>query len=61
MLVTEQEVRGEEDVSVMLWDSDKRSADDLVGRVNVGVGELMRNVSLLLLFMHTIATGRANR
>lgn len=43
LLVTEDEVKGEEDLGVMLWDSDKRSADDLVGRVNVPVVELMKD------------------
>ena len=42
LLVTEDEVKGEEDLGVMLWDSDKRSADDLVGRITVPVVELMK-------------------
>lgn len=41
MLVTEDEVRAGEELSLMLWDSDKRSADDLIGRVQVPVSELM--------------------
>ena len=45
LLVTEDEVKGEEDLSAMLWDSDKRTADDLVGRVTIPVVELMREVS----------------
>lgn len=45
LLVTEDEVKGEEDLSAMLWDSDKRTADDLVGRVNIPVTELMKEVS----------------
>lgn len=44
LLLTEEEVKGEENLSVMLWDSDKRSADDLVGRVTVPVVELMKEV-----------------
>ena len=48
LLVGEDEVRGEEEVSAMLWDSDKRSADDLVGRVNVPVVEVMKKVSYSL-------------
>ena len=44
----DDEVRGEEEVSAMLWDSDKRSADDLVGRVNVSVREVMKRVSFRL-------------
>ncbi len=43
LLVTEDEVKGDEDLGVMLWDSDKRSADDLVGRVTVPVVELMKD------------------
>lgn len=42
LLVTEDEVKGDEDLGVMLWDSDKRSADDLVGRVNIPVVDLMK-------------------
>ena len=44
LLVTEDEVKGEEDLSAMLWDSDKRTADDLVGRVTIPVVELMKDV-----------------
>ena len=47
LLVTEQEVKGEEDLSAMLWDSDKRTADDLVGRVTIPVVELMKEVSMV--------------
>ncbi|KAH8101901.1 hypothetical protein BXZ70DRAFT_932402 [Cristinia sonorae] len=42
LLVTDDEVKGEEDVSAMLWDSDKRTADDLVGRVTIPLKELMK-------------------
>ena len=48
LLVTDEEVKGEEHVSAMLWDSDKRTADDLVGRVTIPLAELMREVSLTL-------------
>ncbi|KAJ3523496.1 hypothetical protein NM688_g8720 [Phlebia brevispora] len=48
MLVTEDEVKGEEDLSAMLWDSDKRSADDLVGRVTVPVSDLMRTPNQMI-------------
>ncbi|KAG8694302.1 hypothetical protein FRC09_009939, partial [Ceratobasidium sp. 395] len=41
LLVTTEEVKAEEDLGIMLWDSDKRSADDLIGRVQVPVKELM--------------------
>ncbi|CAE6468691.1 unnamed protein product [Rhizoctonia solani] len=41
ILVTQDEIKAEEDLSLMLWDSDKRSADDLIGRVQVPVKQLM--------------------
>jgi Ca2+-dependent lipid-binding protein len=44
LIVTEDEVKGEEDLSATLWDSDKRTADDLVGRVTIPLTELMRQV-----------------
>lgn len=48
LLVTDDEVKGEEDVSAMLWDSDKRSADDLVGRVTIPLTELMREPNKMI-------------
>jgi Ca2+-dependent lipid-binding protein len=45
LLVTDDEVKGEELLSATLWDSDKRTADDLVGRVSVPLDELMKEVS----------------
>ncbi|EJD51313.1 hypothetical protein AURDEDRAFT_159718 [Auricularia subglabra TFB-10046 SS5] len=42
MLVTRNEIQADEDISAMLWDSDKRSADDLLGRVHIPVKELMK-------------------
>lgn len=55
LLVSDDEVKGGEDVSAMLWDSDKRTADDLVGRVTIPLAELMKEVSLtdLSVFMRT--------
>lgn len=41
LLLTTEEIKAEEDLGIMLWDSDKRSADDLIGRVQVPVKELM--------------------
>ncbi|GAA5838555.1 hypothetical protein JCM9279_003279 [Rhodotorula babjevae] len=41
VLVTAEEVRAGEALSIQLWDNDKISADDLVGRVNVPVTDLM--------------------
>ncbi|PBK93314.1 hypothetical protein ARMGADRAFT_1013004 [Armillaria gallica] len=42
LLVTDDEIKAEEDVSLLLWDSDQRSADDLIGRVQVPVKQLMK-------------------
>ena len=39
----------------MLWDSDKRSADDLVGRVNVSVTEVMKRVCFLAAYSWSMA------
>lgn len=47
LLVTDDEIKAQEDLAATLWDSDKRSADDLVGRVTVPLGELMAKVRLL--------------
>ncbi|KAG8783033.1 hypothetical protein FRC12_020171 [Ceratobasidium sp. 428] len=41
LLVTTEEVRAEEDLGIMLWNSDKRSADDWISRVQVPVKESM--------------------
>ena len=48
LLLTMDEVRAKEDLSAMLWDSDKMSADDLVGRVQIPVEELMRQPNKML-------------
>ncbi|GAA5997561.1 hypothetical protein JCM5350_005068 [Sporobolomyces pararoseus] len=41
LLVTDDEVRADEKLSIQLWDSDMISADDLVGRTNISVTDLM--------------------
>ncbi|BEI79854.1 hypothetical protein CcaverHIS002_0103830 [Cutaneotrichosporon cavernicola] len=41
LLVSMDEVRSKEDLVAMLWDSDNMSADDLVGRVQIPIEELM--------------------
>ncbi|BGP36486.1 hypothetical protein JCM10449v2_000387 [Rhodotorula kratochvilovae] len=41
LLVSSEEVRAGEQLSIQLWDSDKVSADDLVGRINVPITDLM--------------------
>lgn len=43
LLVTPDEVKSDEELAVMLWDSDKRSADDLIGRVEIPVKDLMKD------------------
>lgn len=48
LLVSREDVRSDESLSVQLWDSDKRSADDIVGRVNVTLRELVRNPNKIL-------------
>lgn len=40
-MVTADEVAAKESLSVQLWDSDERSADDLVGRIHVPLIDLM--------------------
>ncbi|KAG8954346.1 hypothetical protein FRC03_011485 [Tulasnella sp. 419] len=47
MLITRNEVQAEEDLAAMLWDSDKRSADDLIGRVQIPVKELMKEPNVM--------------
>ncbi|KAL7409629.1 hypothetical protein BDY24DRAFT_402483 [Mrakia frigida] len=49
LLLTADEVKSEESLSLMLWDSDKRTSDDLIGRVKVPVVELMAEPNV----MHT--------
>lgn len=47
LLVTRDDLRSGESLSLQLWDSDKRSADDIVGRVNVPLRDLVRNPNKL--------------
>lgn len=41
MLVSNEEVRADEQLAAMLWDSDRHTADDLIGRVQIPVKQLM--------------------
>ena len=41
LLVSSDEVKATESLSIQLWDNDKLSADDLVGRVHVPIADLM--------------------
>lgn len=41
ILVSDDEVRAAEKLSIQLWDWDQLSADDLVGRLNVPLHDLM--------------------
>lgn len=43
LLVTEDDIRADEDLSAQLWDSDKNSADDLIGRVQVPLKEMINH------------------
>jgi len=42
LLVTQDDIRSDEQLSVQLWDSDKRTADDIQGRVTEPIKELMK-------------------
>lgn len=43
ILVTRDDIRGNEELSIQLWDSDERTADDIVGRVRaIPLSELMK-------------------
>ncbi|KAL7420399.1 hypothetical protein Q5752_005369 [Cryptotrichosporon argae] len=48
LLLTMDEVKSKEDLSAMLWDNDKASADDLVGRVQIPVDELMKTPNKMI-------------
>ncbi|KZT59170.1 hypothetical protein CALCODRAFT_516259 [Calocera cornea HHB12733] len=43
LLLSQDEIKAEEELSAMLWDSDKHSNDDLIGRVHIPVTELIKN------------------
>ncbi|PKI83993.1 hypothetical protein MVES1_002031 [Malassezia vespertilionis] len=42
LLVSQNDLRSDESLSMQLWDSDKHTADDIVGRVNVPLRSLVR-------------------
>ena len=42
LLVSRDDLRSGESLSLQLWDSDKHSADDIVGRVNMPLTDLIR-------------------
>ncbi|KAK0525998.1 hypothetical protein OC835_005434, partial [Tilletia horrida] len=42
LLVTKDDIRADEQLSVQLWDSDKRTADDIQGRVTEPIKDLMK-------------------
>ncbi|THV04792.1 hypothetical protein K435DRAFT_961790 [Dendrothele bispora CBS 962.96] len=44
LLVSDDEIRAGEDVSLMLWDSDRWSNDDLIGRVQIPVKTLINEL-----------------
>ncbi|KAE8229644.1 hypothetical protein CF326_g5382 [Tilletia indica] len=43
LLVSKDDIRSDEQLSVQLWDSDKRTADDIQGRVTEPIKELMKH------------------
>ncbi|UZJ56460.1 hypothetical protein CBS101457_005780 [Exobasidium rhododendri] len=42
LLVTKEDIRADETLSIQLWDSDKRTADDIVGRVQRKLSDLVK-------------------
>lgn len=48
LLVTEDEINSKEELSVMLWDSDAHSADDLIGRVQIPIEDLMKQPNKMM-------------
>lgn len=48
ILVTKDDIRGNEELSIQLWDSDERTADDIVGRVRaIPLSELVKKPNVL--------------
>lgn len=45
LLVSKEDIRSDEGLSLQLWDSDKRSADDIVGRVNKPLRDFLRHAN----------------
>ncbi|KIS69626.1 uncharacterized protein UMAG_02161 [Mycosarcoma maydis] len=45
LLVSKDDIRANESLSIQLWDSDARTADDIVGRVNTPIKDLIRNAN----------------
>ncbi len=45
LLVTKDDIRANESLSIQLWDSDARTADDIVGRVNKPLKDLVRDAN----------------
>lgn len=43
LLVGKEDIRSDESLSLQLWDSDKRTADDIVGRVNKPLRDFLRH------------------
>ncbi|EPQ29947.1 uncharacterized protein PFL1_02619 [Pseudozyma flocculosa PF-1] len=41
LLVSKDDIRADESLGIQLWDSDARTADDIVGRVNIPIKELV--------------------
>lgn len=48
ILVTKDDIRANEELSIQLWDSDERTADDIVGRVrNIPLSELIKEPNVM--------------
>lgn len=48
VLVTKDDIRGNEELSVQLWDSDERTADDIVGRVRaIPLSDLIKHPNVM--------------
>lgn len=43
LLVSKEDIRSDEGLSLQLWDSDKRTADDIVGRVNKPLRDFLQH------------------
>lgn len=48
LLVTKDDIRANESLSIQLWDSDARTADDIVGRVNKPLKELVHKANQMI-------------
>ncbi len=45
VLITKDDIKADEKLSIQLWDSDKRTADDIIGRISKDVRSLMNHAN----------------